>query len=241
MAEAVTNNSGDILRHTDPHEDWRPPVICDEKQTQLIEAHVEQYLGPVQSVFHEILSDALHIDLLWVAPTEQRPYHTLVTMGMSALPMQTPPEIDHESYAELMIKLPAEWPMDEKSFENERHYWPLYWLKMLARMPVNYDTWLGYGHSIPNGDPAEPLADNTRLCGVVLTPPLEDESFSRLTIDDERTVYFWNLAPVYAEEMNFKLAQGADALLDRFSAADISDVVDVDRKNVCKKKRFGIF
>ena len=120
-------------------------------------------------------------------------------------------------------------------------YWPLYWLKMLARMPVNYDTWLGYGHSIPNGDPAEPLADNTRLCGVVLTPPLEDESFSRLTIDDKRAVYFWNLAPVYAEEMNFKLAQGADALLDRFSAADISDVVDVDRKNVCKKKRFGIF
>ena len=50
-----------------------------------------------------------------------------------------------------------------------------------------------------------------------------------------------NLALLVAIQEGRVAHQGADALLDRFSAADISDVVDVDRKNVCKKKRFGIF
>jgi hypothetical protein len=46
--------------------------------------------------------------------------------------------------------------------------------------------------------------------------------------------------PLNAEETNFKLKRGADALVERFEREEISQVIDLSRKNVCRK-RFGIF
>lgn len=241
MPEEIINNAGDVLRHELQDQAWSPSVVCDTRQSELIEQHVEQYIGNIAAVFHEIISDTLHLDLLLVHPTEERPWNTLITMGMSALPMNTPSEMFEQRYAELMISLPAAWPMTEESFKDDRNYWPLYWLKTLARMPSQYDTWLGFGHSVPNGDPPMPLADNTALSGIVLSPPLEREGFAQLDIDGKRTVYFWNLVPIYREEMDFKLKHDAGALFDRFANAGVSEIIDINRKNVCKRKWFGLF
>ena len=52
-----------------------------------VTAHVERHFGAVASVFHEILPDRLHIDVLMVMPTAARPWITLVTSGMSDLPL----------------------------------------------------------------------------------------------------------------------------------------------------------
>jgi hypothetical protein len=39
--------------------------------------------------------------------------------------------------------------------------------------------------------------------------------------------------------MDFKLKKGTDALIDRFEEYNVSDVVDINRKNTCAKK--GLF
>jgi hypothetical protein len=46
--------------------------------------------------------------------------------------------------------------------------------------------------------------------------------------------------PLYAEEMNHKLKHGAESLLPRFEKHGVTDVIDVNRKNVCAK-RFGLW
>ena len=217
-------------------------AYLSEEDMQGLEDHLQEYIGEVTWVMHEIVSDRLHIDILVVEPTEERDYYTLVTMGMSALPMHLPEELDIAPYAELMICLPSDWvirPPDnaddatelppELDPADETNYWPVRWLKILARLPEDYTTWLGYGHSIPAG---EALAENTRLNGFILSPPLEHDSFFTLTQADGKEVLFWNLVPVYEEEMQFKLEHSADDLFELFDRYQVSPIVDPARPNL---------
>lgn len=225
------------------HEDAAPfePASGDEASIAAIAAHIERYLGPVSGVYHELLSDKVHLDVHVVPPSAEFPFYTLVTSGMSDRPMAVPPGAPADEappYAELCLLLPSTWnipadPADVASaFEDENVYWPIRWLKLLARLPHEYGTWLGFGHTVPNGEDAAPFASNTELgCMLVLTALSLPEEFQTLVVSPEKTVQFYTLYPIYREEMALKMAQGVDALIDRFEVYDTSDVLDLTRPN----------
>ena len=198
--------------------------------------HFERYIGEVDSVFHEIISEYAHIDVHWIKPTEKRPYHVLFTTGMSDYPMYLPKDIEDPteySHAELMVYLPADWKIGNEAFEQDDNYWPVYFLKMIARFPHQYKTWMGEGHTIPNGPNAEPIA-NTNFACILLMPPYlsEKEAFLKLHTEDRTTINFYSLLPLYVEEMDLKLEEGVETLLELFEENQISEVIDVQRKNV---------
>lgn len=206
-----------------------------------ISAHIERHLGPISSVFHEIVSDTVHIDVHVVPATEDVPYLRLVTSGMSDLPMTLPEGVEAPQYMELMLTLPPGWPIRQEDFQDERNYWPIRLLKTLARLPHKHDTWLGFGHTVPNGDPAEPYASGVGFDGAIVLPPVSaPEEFGHLVIDAEKTIVFMTIVPLYPEEMALKLDKGSDALLDRFDARGVRDIVEPGRVNAAKK-RFGLF
>jgi hypothetical protein len=75
---------------------------------------------------------------------------------------------------------------------------------------------------------------------MLLLPSLSlGNEFFELKIDDKKKINFYCLYPLYKEEMDFKLKKGTDALIDRFEEYNVSDVVDINRKNTCAKK--GLF
>ncbi len=238
VAVATTGHGDPVYKYTD--ESKQNPfemAIGDSENIERISEHIAQHIGPADNVFHELVSDQVHIDIHCVAPSRDRPYHTLVTSGMSDRPMNAPEQVAECQYAELMLSLPPSWPLDEKSLEDGRNYWPIYLLKMLARFPHQYNTWLWWGHTMPNGDPPEPYADNTQLCCALLLSPLRaEEGFSELVISPEKTIHFFSIVPIYQEEMVIKLDQGTEALLPGFDKHSVTELLDVKRVNVCKKK-----
>lgn len=204
-----------------------------------IEGHYEHYFGEIGGVYHEIVSDIVHVDIHMIPPTPARPWLTLATTGMSDLPMNVPAFQGSDTYtrAELLIYLPPEWPIRQEDFEEEANYWPLRWLKILARLPHEYDTWLADGHTIPNGDPPERIA-NTPFAGFMLLPPLlsqPEEALKLKTIDGE-TVRFYCLIPLYAEEMAYKLEHGVNELLGHFDTDVMNEIVDIHRPCMVTKK-----
>lgn len=234
----ITPGSSTVYRY-EKEKEWE--VADGEMHLEEISDHIEKHIGPIQSVFHEIVSDTVHIDVFWVAPSEKRPYHTLITSGMSDRPMHVPEELEGLAFMELMVTLPSTWRVDQEAFEDERWYWPVRTLKFLARFPHKFDTWLGYGHTIPNGDPPEAYASNTKLNGIIiLASPQVPDDFPTLKTNDGTTIHFMSCVPLYQEEMNLKLKKGADALLELFDKHGLSEVIDPDRKNVARK-RFGLF
>lgn len=230
-----------IYRYQDNDRGWTPPKSYGD-YLEAIEAHLAKFIAPVEIVYHEILSDLVHLDILMIPPAEDRPFHVLVTSGMSDLPMTVPEGAEEYRRAELLIALPAEWPLDQADLKDDRNDWPIRWLKMLGRLPHEYQTWLGYGHSVPNGDPAVPIAD-TGFTGVTLTCvewlPFE---FFRMDAGEGDAVHFYQMTPLYPEEMALKLSKGPETLGDLFKERGIGFVLDVDRPNVAKRKRwFGLF
>ena len=64
-----------------------------------------------------------------------------------------------------------------------------------------------------------------------------DAERATLKVDDEVTIFFYSVLPLYPEERDFKLKEGADALFDLFDKEGIGPVIDPHRKNVCGKKK----
>jgi hypothetical protein len=212
-------------------------AIGDSANIERISAHVEQHCGPIGGVIHELVSDMVHVDVHRVLPTDDHPYHTLVTSGMSDRPMAAPPERPDFRYAELMLCLPPDWPLADEALQEGRNYWPIYLLKMLARFPHKFNTWLWWGHTMPNGDPAEPYAENTQLCCALLLSPLRfGQGFRQLQIDAEKTIHFFSIVPIYQEELTAKLAGGVEALVPGFDKHGVTELLEVKRPNVCKKR-----
>ncbi len=231
-----------IYRHEARNRDFEL-ATGNEVNIEAISNHIEQHIGPVEMVFHELISDMVHIDVHWVQPAKTRPFHTLVTSGMSDRPMTVPDECRELQYAELMICLPRSWKISKEAFEDEANYWPIRLLKLMARLPHEYETWLGMGHTVPNGDPAEPYADNTKFTCALVMPPLSvPEEFHTLQLDEDREIQFYTIVPLYEEETNFKLTKGLEALMTKLDKVGVNDVVDIHRENACQRKKWlGLF
>jgi suppressor of fused protein SUFU len=205
----------------------------DPGTIEAVEAHVERYIGPIDWVWHEVISDRVHLDVHVVEPTPKRPFVTLVTTGMSDRPMVVPPDSGLPEYAELLICLPSDWPRSQHDLSDERNYWPIRWLKTLARLPHDYDTWLGPGHTVPNGDPAEPFADGVGFSAMLVTwPLLVEREAIELETKQGRRVALYSLLPLYADELELKLAQGTNALYDGFDRIGVTELVDPARPSV---------
>ena len=62
------------------------------------------------------------------------------------------------------------------------------------------------------------------------------DEFLKLKISDEKTINFFALVPIYREEMDYKLKKGVERLAERLENHGITELIDVRRRNVCKKK-----
>ena len=205
------------------------PEVYTEEEMEAVEGHIQQYFGKVENVFHELVSPDIHVDICMVPPTEERDYCTLVTMGMGAHRMNVPEELVEYKLerAELAIALPADWKLDQESMKDEKWYWPIRLLKSLARLPINCDSWLGHGHTVEN---REPFADNTKLCTATLIGPQGTEDGSEVcTLPGGEEVNFYQVIPLYEDELDYKLEHDTDALLNKMRG--ISFVVNPTRQD----------
>ncbi len=206
------------------------PEMYSEEEMNAVEKHIEKYYGKFGEVFHELVSPDIHVDICIIPPAKKRDYYILVTMGMGAHKMSVPDDLKGENLerAELMIALPPDWKISDS---DECSYWPIRLLKSVARLPISADTWVGWGHTVEN---QEPYAENTSLCGVLLIDPeVGRAEGNRLVLPDGEEVNFYQLIPLYREEMDYKLNNGASALLEIMENT-VSFVVEIDRPNAAE-------
>ena len=216
--------------------DRREPEVYSEDEMSAIEQHIKNTFGEFENVFHELVSPDIHVDICVVPPSERRNYYTLVTMGMGAHRMNVPKELAEYKLerAELAIALPPDWKLDKDSMQEQRWYWPVGLLKVLARLPISNDTWLGFGHTM---EKQSPFAEDTELCAAILTG-LQDMDLDTCgevcILPGGEEVNFYQVLPLYREEMEYKLEHDADALLERLEA--VSFVVCPDRPSCLEEE-----
>jgi hypothetical protein len=200
-----------------------------------VETHIKKYLPGEGTVSHELITSRVHIDVHIRMPTYYRPYITLVTCGMSSKPMNAPYNFQKFKFAELLICLPPEWDLSENALSDEQGYWPIKCLRILALRPHAEDSWLWTDHIIPNGDPPKPYATDTKLCcALIAKPTLFPQGFASLELDETRLVHFLAVIPIYKEEMAVMQRRGREALRDKLSTANVSELLNIHRRNTAK-------
>ncbi|MCL1953092.1 MAG: suppressor of fused domain protein, partial [Oscillospiraceae bacterium] len=137
-------------------------VLYTPEEELAVTRAIEARFGKVSQVLREVVSRDIRVDLCVVAPGPGRAYQTVVTRGMGARDMRVPEDAHAFARAELVFMLPEDWELRSR---DECWYWPLRWLKLLARLPAEENSWLGWGHTVPGG---EPFAENTDFDSVLL-------------------------------------------------------------------------
>lgn len=120
--------------------------------------------------------------------------------------------------------------MTMEAFRDENAYWPIRLLKVVARLPHEYDTWIAEWHSIPNSDPPQPYASNTPFVGALVAPMIRCGAEARvITTDAGKQISLLAIVPLHPAEVELKVTRGTDALLDAFDNVAVSELFDPAR------------
>lgn len=215
--------------------------MYSEEEMKALEDHIRKYIGSFDFVFHEIVSEDIHVDIVIVPPSKKRDHYTVLTLGMGAYLMDIPKEYQDDicPRIELAITLPSTWNFSEDAIHDENNYWPIRLLKDLAHLPILCDTFLAPTHTVDN---EEPYA-NTKFTGIVLDylqdyyPLSEDDDYKAhycQLSEDEGVVQFMQVMPLYKEELDYAVKNGSASLFDLMEEKGFSYSVDKERKNLVK-------
>ncbi len=243
-----TSHTPPIIRHDNPPK--KSHTAQSQSSSKEINDHIQKHIGKIESIFlDETDSDHLNININWVKPTTKRPVYTLITSGMSDLPMTIPKDSHEPKHVELIMTLPSYWKFDEKSLNalnGDQWYWPIDLLKDLAKFPHQHNANLGPYHILPNSDPPQPYGQTTDLCCAFITPSvLTSTRFNQLKINENKKIHFYSVVGLFQEEMDYKLQHGTEALVLKLQELGLKDIV-YPQRNACipqknKKRRFGFF
>ncbi|MFW2543381.1 suppressor of fused domain protein [Primorskyibacter sp. 2E107] len=230
-----------IILGTPRQSTWEAPETHAEN-IEIIEAFLEPIFGTGPTVFHEILSDKIHLDVLVYPPTDTRDDYIYVTCGMSDLPMALPEGVPPLEFAraELMLALPRDWGDRIAALETttpegdpDDVFWPVGAMKWLARYPHLARTFLAPGHSLDHGGA---FSESTRFNGFMLTVSSLLPSDRELPVlSTGEVLNFYGVVYLYPEEMELKTKKGAEVLFDRLSAQGSPERLTLTRPSVVSK------
>lgn len=217
-----------LLAQESPH-----PPEADDVLGHVIQ-HINAYFGRYTQLIHDD-SDLDHpLSIAVIPPRVEHDYYTLVTIGLSLFPMNVPEELADSKLnrAELLINLPKDWKLSEQDRLDNRWNWPIRMLLATAHFPIrDSQVWLGSRDTL-GGEDATPFDEGTKLNGSILLWPgvFSDASFS-CVLPDEDEVNFYQVIPLYPEELHYKLEYGSDAFLDLCPDESL-EVINPQRLNV---------
>jgi hypothetical protein len=185
------------------------------------EAVYGRFFGEVESVSHELLPLIPHVDVCTYRRSgkDGRKVATLVTSGMSDLPMPVPEGADVPKRVELIF-----YCVEFKDEYAETLRW-------LAHFPHSQKTWIGYGHTVPNGNPPAPFWGSKVLDTILFVPPIVQRD---QTLPDELAlagdpVHFLWVVPLTTAECELKLAKWLEAIFGLFDRHRHPHVFDPHR------------
>ena len=215
--------------------EWR------DEHLQLMDSHLSKfYTNSEISVMHEIFSlDTLRIHV-YMINSDKHPFNILLTSGMSSIEMnldEDDQDRDKLKFAELMVLVPKEMEFGSNLPSDSPDSWVMDMLKDTARFPHHYDTWLQTGHTVQAQYDLSPYSGQTEFAGVVVLPSfLFNSDFTKIKTSDS-VINIYTLFPLYNNELEFKIANGYNALAKILEESDIDFTINNKRANLLVAKK----
>ena len=198
-----------------------------------VKVHIDQQFGVYTQLLTDNSDPDYPLEIAVIPPRLDHDYYTLVTVGLSRHRMGFPEERREEKLerAELLINLPRDWRLTKADCREERWSWPIRMMLATAHFAMeDPEVGLESRTTLDEGEDGIPFAENTELRGEILLYPGvfgEESFFCRLPGGEE--VNFYQVIPLYEDELDYKLEHDVDALLNKMRG--ISFVVNPTRQN----------
>ncbi len=231
--------SGSSSRGAQTHED--EPVEAAHVEPACANAlveHYERFFGAQNIiVYHERKSLGVHVDLYIYPPTEDRPFITAATIGMSALPLEESGLCEHcrehgnvlKHRTELLMYLDPNW-----DFDGFVGWYPLLMMAFVARAPHLEDFSIGSGISYEF--PEDLIVEGSLLTnGYIIKPWFENldgnnwKEFSDIALPNGDVCNLYWLVPITTVECYVKRSKGTGALNELLIDKDYF-LFDIDRE-----------
>lgn len=185
------------------------------------EAVYGRLFDEIANVSHEVLPQVPHIDVYtcWRTAQDGRKVCILATGGMSDVEMAIPAGADAPRRVELIF------------YCSEPRQQYIDTMRWLAHFPHNHRTWLGSGHTIPNGTPPAPFWDSPVLDTILLMPTIVSKDAAlpeQLQFAGEPVHFLW-IVPLSGAECELKLAKGFGAIMELFGQRRHPYIFDANR------------
>lgn len=204
--------------------------VYSDQERENFELFLAQKFGPVKRVFRGVNSPDMLVDLYLFEAETPDPILRLITCGMGGRTMEPPENVENISpdRIELMIDLPADWPLDAVSLNDDQFNWPFRLLRKMIHYPWDPGAWFRLGHAVQWD---EPLAQNTELSGVLLaSPAVEDYGKCEVSVAPGKEVHLYQMVPLYPEELAYRREHGVRKLYNLLGEK-FSFVIDSRRPN----------
>ena len=195
-----------------------------KRQLKAWNAYVKTHFGPVKEILWDRGTSKFPIQIAVIEPIPEKNYYTLVTLGMITHKMRCPEGIPNR--LELAIRLPADWELDNI---RERWYWPIRWLRLLARIPKMENTRFEHGHTMDN---CRNLTEDSQIRGFAFHRPGEETSAVELSKGELFDMLC--LIPIYEGELTYATNCDTEELFRRMDERMRLGPVDMERRNVCE-------
>ena len=116
-------------------EDERFPIYSPEEQ--ILASQKRFFKGkPLKFVITDVTPASVPLKVYIFPPVKNKRANTLfVTGGLVEYGLTLPKHKEYLCYAEYFIEMPGTWPVKEKDLEQDEYFWPIRWLKAIARYP----------------------------------------------------------------------------------------------------------
>ncbi|MEN8149328.1 MAG: suppressor of fused domain protein [Planctomycetota bacterium] len=202
--------------------------------------HVSRFAGECKLVFTDDLMRAFgprdgRVNIHFFPPGPSRPFWTLVTAGLSDLPLCPPTNDQFDlAWAELAMCFPAEWrfgpDLVQDRWDGGPWYWPVKLMLDLAVIIHAEGNWIWYGHTSEFEDQPT-LGDGVGFSSVIFRESdVLPEEFQELALPGGKKIHFLSVVPLYPDEIRFARAKGHPRELEeRMEKAGVTDVVRIGR------------
>lgn len=223
-----TPDGTEIVRHRDTEAQFGVTGEETVGFRRARESVYEEFFGKSLTISHELLPLIPHIDVYTFKRTftkkdgSEQAFYTLVTGGMSDLEM-TLPRRAHDAPRRVELIFYCAEP-------QEKYIATLRWV---AHFPHSAKSFLGHGHTMPNGDPPAPFWGSSELDTLLFMPPIvkKDQTLPDKLQLGGQPVYFLWVVPLTTAECNFKLRNGFEAILGLFQKHRHPYIFDPTRKS----------
>ena len=151
------------------------------------------------------------------------------TSGLSSTAQHVNEDNKVLEFIELYFCLP-----DYFSLKNET--WPIDWLNKIAAIPQKNKTWFGIGDSIPAGNPPKSISATFTANYFVI---MEPDRMKNIFLNNEK-IQFLAVVPIFEQELDYKLRNSHTILFEKFAKKGVTEMIDVYRTSVCRKRILGL-